>query len=48
MINTNKSLGLLLAVGLLLAGTAVAGPFGAYYTKIHSDPSRTSWWIFPI
>jgi hypothetical protein len=36
VISANKSIALLLAGGLLLAGTAVAGPFGAYYTKINS------------
>jgi hypothetical protein len=34
--NANKTIALLLAGGLLLTGTAVAGPFGAYYTKIDS------------
>jgi len=36
-LSANKTIALLLAGGLLLAGTAVAGPFGAYYAKINSS-----------
>jgi hypothetical protein len=36
MKSANESIALLLAGGLLLASSAVAGPFGAYYTKIDS------------
>jgi len=47
MISAAKKCVPLIACGLLVAGTAVAGPFGAYYTKIDSgEPfeqfSRTS------
>jgi hypothetical protein len=36
MKSANESIALLLAGGLFLASSAVAGPFGAYYTKIDS------------
>ena len=36
MKSTNSSIALLLVGGLLLASSADAGPFGAYYTKIDS------------
>jgi hypothetical protein len=39
MKSANKNIAHLLAGGLLLASSAVAGPFGAYYTKIDSGES---------